>query len=107
MTYPLAFRKKVLFIKTKEGLTYKETASRFYIGIDTLVRWNQNLEPKLTKNRPCLKIDMDELQEKIGESPDIYQHELAEKFTVSQSAIHYALSRLKISNKKNLQSSKG
>ena len=50
---------------------------------------------------------MDELQEKIGESPDIYQHELAEKFTVSQSAIHYALSRLKISNKKNLQSSKG
>jgi len=107
MTYPLAFRKKVISIKEKEGLTYVEAARRFHIGTDTLVRWNKNLEPKLTKNRPSLKINLDKLQEKIGETPDIYQYELAEEFAVSQSAIHYALAKLKISNKKNLQTSKG
>ena len=58
MTYPLAFRQKVLTVKEKDGLTHEEAAKRFDIGKDTITRWKQNIEPKTSKNRPVIKIDM-------------------------------------------------
>jgi len=100
MTYPLAFRKKVFEIKDKESLSYEQTSERFGIGKSSLVRWHKSLEPKAAKNRPSIKLDMQELQKEIEATPDAYQHEIAVKLSVSQSCIHYALKRLDMRFKK-------
>lgn len=44
---------------------------------------------------------MEALSKDVKDNPEAYQYERAKKFGVSQSAIFYALKRLKISNKKN------
>ena len=100
MTYPLEFRKKVMEVKAKHGLTYQQTAERFFIGKDTLTRWHKCLEPKANKNRPAIKLDIIELQKDVKQYPDAYQYERAERLNVSSSCIFYALKRMKISFKK-------
>ena len=53
MTHPVEFRRHVLSIKKKEGLTFEQTAKRFAVGIASLTRWNTTLAPKATReNRP-------------------------------------------------------
>lgn len=44
---------------------------------------------------------MEALQKDVEDNPDLFQYKRAKKFGVSQSAIYYALKRLKISYKKN------
>ena len=100
MTYPLAFRKKVFEVKEKNRLSYEQTSELFGIGKSSLVRWHKSLEPKASKKRPSIKIDMQKLQKEIEATPDAYQHEIAVKLSVSQSCIHYALKRLGVSFKK-------
>lgn len=107
MTYSIDFRRKVLFIKEKEGLTFEETAKRFDIGVASIVRWSSRLEPCLTRNKPATKINMDALAKDVEMYPDAYQYERAERFNVSQRGIGNALKRLKISRKKNLEHPKG
>tara|TARA_B100001173_G_C15930921_1_gene522702 strand:+ start:39 stop:188 length:150 start_codon:yes stop_codon:yes gene_type:complete len=46
MTHPVEFRRHVLSIKKKEGLTFEQTAKRFAVGIASLTRWNKTLAPK-------------------------------------------------------------
>ncbi len=46
MTYPLKFRQHVLAIKEK--LTYAKTASRFGVGMASLMRWNRRITPCTT-----------------------------------------------------------
>lgn len=99
--YPLGFRVKVFEVKEKEGLTYKETAHRFGIGMTTLMSWNKRLEPKMIRNRPAIKIDSEALKEDVKKNPDDYQYERAKRFGVSTRGIGKALARLKISVKKN------
>ena len=53
MTYSIDFRKKVLFVKDKEGLTIEEAAKRFDIGVASVVRWSSRLEPCLTRKQTC------------------------------------------------------
>jgi transposase len=101
MTYSIDFRKKVLSIKDKENLTLEETATRFGIGIASIVRWSNRLEPQLTRNKPATKIDMAALAKDLEMYPHAYQYERAERFKVSQRGIGNALKRLKISHKKN------
>lgn len=50
---------------------------------------------------------MKALQEDIKENPDAYQYERSVKFGVSQRCIGYALRRLGVSYKKNVEASKG
>jgi len=100
MTYPLRFREKVLAVKEQYGLTYEETAKRFCIGKDSLTRWKNNIEPKATKNRPCIKVDMEKLKKDVEEHPDGYMYERAERLSVSSSGIYFALRRLGMSFKK-------
>jgi len=100
MTYPLAFRKKVLSVKKEQNLTYEQTAKRFDIGKNSIVLWNRNIKPKSTKNRPSIKLDLNLLVKDVKENPDSYQYERAEKFKVSKSCIQAALMKLKISFKK-------
>ncbi|CAK0770965.1 transposase [Gammaproteobacteria bacterium] len=100
MTYSADFRERVLQIRENEGLTYVETARRFRIGTTSLVRWEGGFEPKLTRNKPPTKINMEALKQDVEQYPDAYQYERAKRFGVSQSGIGSALKRLGISCKK-------
>lgn len=104
--YTLDFRKKVFEVKEKENLTFEEVSKRFHVGIATLFRWQQNIEPITKRNVQSRKIDMKALKKDVEENPDAYQWERAEKFKVAQSAIFYALKRLGYTYKKNVLSSK-
>lgn len=106
MTYPLDFRRKVFETKKRKGWTFEETSQNFSIPIRTLFRWQECLEPCLKRNKAATKIDMQALSEDIAASPDAYQWERAKRFGVSPSGIRWALKRLKITYKKNAQSSK-
>ena len=105
MTHSQDFRKKVLSIKEKEGLTLSETAIRFDIGVSTIQRWEKRLEPKKTRNKPATKLDMKALEEDVKNNPDAYQYERAARLGVCQRAIGNALKRLGVSYKKNTQTS--
>jgi len=107
MAYSLDFRRQVFKLKQKEGLAFQELSDRFDIPIRTLFRWQNCIEPKTKRNRPATRIDMEALAKDVECNPDLYQHERAKKFGVSQSAIFYALKRLKISHKKNTGPSQG
>ena len=106
MTYSLDFRKKVLSIRAKEGLSFVQAAKRFGVSVNSIFLWSKNLEPKRTKNRPSIKIDIEALLEDIDKFPDSYHYERAKRLNVSPSGICAALKRLKITYKKNTQSSK-
>ena len=105
MTYSKDFRQKVLAYKDKKGLTFDETSEHFDIGVASLYRWSDNVEPCETRQKPATKVDMDKLKNDIKEFPDNYQWERAQRLGVGQPAIHYALKRLKITVKKNSKAS--
>ncbi|CAG0940932.1 hypothetical protein BROC_01214 [Candidatus Brocadiaceae bacterium] len=105
MTYSLDFRKKVLAIKAKEGLTGKEVSLRFGIGIASVTRWTKCLAPCRTRTKPATKLDMEALAQDVKQHPDAYQYERAARLGVSQRAIGNALKRLGVSYKKNTVSS--
>ena len=105
MSYSQGFRDKVLEVKQQENLTISSTAKRFCIGTTTLKRWLKNPMLKTTKNRPSTKIDLDALKAHIESKPDAYHYEWANDFNCSASGIAYAIKKLKISNKKNANSS--
>ncbi len=101
MTYSLDFRKRTFAAKEKEQLTFSQMGKRFRVPMRTLFRWQKRIEPKTTRNKPATKIDMEALRKDVGQHPDRYQYEHAQKFGVTQGAIWFALRRLKISYKKN------
>ena len=107
MAYSLDFRKRVFSLKEERELTFKETSKLFGIDIWTLFRWQQRLEPKIAREKPATKIDMQALQADLEKNPDRFQYERAEDYGVSQAAIFYALKRLKLSRKKNATPPKG
>ena len=100
MTYSSNFRRKVLSVREKEGLTISEVASRFCVGVASVTRWLKYPEPKTTRNKPATKIDMAALAQDVLDNPDAYQYERARRFNVSVQGINYALRRLGISYKK-------
>jgi transposase len=105
MTYSLDFRKKVLKIRAEESLSIEAVALRFGVGKASVMRWLVALEPKKQRNKPATKIDMALLAKDVASYPDSFQYERAQRFGVSASGIRLALMRLKISYKKNLESS--
>ena len=107
MTYSIDFRRKVLSIREKEGLTIAEVADRFYVGVATVVRWLNRLEPQLTRHKPATKIDRIALARDVREYPDAYQAERAKRLGVSEKGIGHALRRMNISYKKNTSASQG
>ena len=105
MTYSVDFRKKVLSVRTKEGLSFSQTAKRFCVGIASIVRWTNKIEPQKTRQKPATKINMETLKKHIEDYPDAYQYERAFALGVSASGIWYALKRLRVTYKKNTQAS--
>ncbi len=102
MSYPLKFREHVFKVKEEENLSYAETSERFKIGLRTLMRWAQRIEPKITRNKPAVKIKMEALEEDIRKYPDPCHRERASRLRVSQHCIYQALKRLKVTYKKIL-----
>jgi hypothetical protein len=88
-------------MKEKSNLTFQKTSEKFNTGMRTLFRWQREIEPKLTRNKPATKVDMEKLRRDVEKDPDDYLSERAERFGVSVSGIFYALRRLNVSYKKN------
>lgn len=101
MTYSSDFRRKVLSVREKEGLTIAQVAARFCVGVASVTRWIKNPDAKLTRNKPATKIDMKALARDVETYPDAYQYERAKRFGVSVQGINYALRRLGVTYKKN------
>lgn len=102
MAYSVDFRRKVLEIKEREGLSFEEAAVRFGVGQASVFRWSKRLFPCRKRNKPAVKIDMAALARDVEEQPDAYQHERADRLGCSQRGISDALKRLRISRKKKL-----
>lgn len=105
MTYSLDFRRKVLSVREKEGLTIAEVANRFCVGIASVVRWIDRIEPQRTRNKPATKIDRIALVRDVREYPDAYQAERAKRLGASEKGIGHALRRMNITYKKNTSTS--
>ncbi len=106
MAYSSDFRRKVLSVREKEGLTIAQVAERFCVGTASVTRWLKTPEPKTTRNKPATKIDMVALARDVVAYPDAYHYERARRFGVSVQGIHYALRRLGVTYKKNSNASK-
>jgi len=105
MAYSIDFRRKVMEIKDRDGLSFEKAALRFGISESSVFRWSKRLEPCRTRNMPATKIDPAELARDTEKYPDAFQHERAQRFGCSQRGIGAALKRLKISRKKNFSAS--
>lgn len=46
MAYSLDFRRKILSVQEKEGLTIAEVAVRFDVGAASVMRWIKNIHRK-------------------------------------------------------------
>ena len=94
MTYPISFRRHVLALKEREGLTFAQTADRFAVGIASVMRWSGKLKPKPYRQERGLKIDLDALALDVRDHLDAYQYERAAWFAVTPKAIWQALRKL-------------
>ena len=101
MTYPVSFRKKVLALKAKEGLSFAEVSTRFGLSKSAVFRWSKKLEPQRYRNKPWYRIDEAALRQDIEAYPDSYCREKAQRLGVSASGIRDAQYRLGITYKKN------
>lgn len=100
MTYPLKQRQHILKVKERERLSYSQTSKRFSVSARSIQRWEKDLYPKETRNKPASKIDMNALVQDVKNHPDAYQYERAERFGVSTRGMCDALKRLRITRKK-------
>jgi transposase len=75
MTYPAKFRKKLQQVMERDELTIDEVAIRFDVGSASVSRWKINPNPKLTRNKPATKINMDALKIDVEKHPDSFLSE--------------------------------
>ncbi|MFV0385803.1 IS630 transposase-related protein [Paracoccus sp. (in: a-proteobacteria)] len=100
MTYSLDFRRHVLSVREKEGLTFAETATRFSVGVASLTRWAKSPEPKATREGRPRKVDLEKLAQDVRDHPDAYQYERAARFQVTPKAIWNGLRALGVTYEK-------
>jgi transposase len=105
MAYSLDFRKKVMDVRAREGLTIVEVSERFDVGVATVVRWLKRLEPQRTRYKPATKIDRIALARDVRQWPSASQAERAKRLGVSAKGIDHALRRMNITYKKNTAAS--
>ena len=105
--YDIRFRKQVLEIRAKEGLSIREVAKRFGISFRSVVSWLQRLEPTVRRNCSPRKIDMVALAADVKRYPDSLLRERAARFGVTGTGIRHAFKRLKVTHKKKLRTPEG
>lgn len=101
MSYSLQFRRQVLSIRARDGLSFAQAAKRFGVSKQSVYNWSKKPELKKTRTKPPTKINMQALKEDIEKYPDAYQYERAQRFGVTQMGICHALRRLNVTYKKN------
>lgn len=106
MAYSRDFRRKVLSVRNREGLTIAAAAARFDVGRASVVRWLKHVARKPQGYRRR-KIDLEALRQDVLEYPDAYQHERAQRFGVAQNAIFFALKKLTVTYKKHVSPPQG
>ena len=89
--------------RERERLSDAEVASRFGVGLSTVMRWRQRIEPKLKRVKAPTKIHREALRQEVRDYPEAYPYERARRLGVSARGIGHALQRLKLSRKKSLQ----
>ena len=107
MTYSIDFRKKVLQIRKEKVLSIIETGKLFEISPTSIVKWSKNIFAKVGRAKGATRIDMQALANDIQENPDSYHYERAIRFGVSVRTVGYALQRLQVTYKKNLEPPEG
>jgi transposase len=107
MTYSVDFRRHVLSVKKREGLTFAQTSKRFAVGIASLTRWNKMITPKATRENRPRKVDLKALGKDVETWPDAYQHERALRFGVHPKSIWNGLRKLAVTYKKSPETSAG
>jgi transposase len=106
MAYSKDFRKRAIEY-IEEGHTGKELYEAFKIYPSEVNKWKKllkekgSLEPQYKKTRVG-KIDAEKLAVAAEEKPEAYLREHAKAFKCTKQAVHYALKRLRVSNKKNI-----
>ena len=105
--YDVRFRKKVLEIREKEGLSIRGVAKRFGISFRSVVSWLQRLDPILKRQKPATKLDMAALAEDVKQHNDAFNYERAHRLGVSATCIAAGLKRLKVTYKKKPGASQG
>ncbi len=106
MSYSIDFRRHVMALCKRDGLSFSATAARFGVGAATLKRWAKHIEPRSYK-RKSRKIDLGKLRADVRDHPDAYQYERAARFGVTPKAIWKALRELGVTYKKSAEASKG
>lgn len=105
MKYSIDFRKKVLEVKKSEGLSVRQTASRFHLSTQTVHRWMQTIVAKPMGPKKPHKLDWHALKQAAEQQNDAHLLELAERFGVSINAVFYALKKMNLHRKKNVGTS--
>ena len=103
MTYSIDFRRKVLSVRKKSGLSIIKTAKLFDLSPTTIVKWLKNITPKPGRNKPATKINMELLSKDVENYPDSYVYERARRLGYSRNGVWYALKRLGVTYKKKLE----
>ena len=105
MTYSIDYREQVLS-SIADGMTIREDSIFYGLSNSTIHSWQQNLAPKITRNKAPTKIPDDALIEDVRRFPDDYNYERARRLNYSKTGIFNALKHLGISQKKDLGASK-
>ena len=104
MAYSIDFRKKAIEFMDK-GHTKEELYEAFGIYPSRITEWRKllretgELNPQYREMR-SRKIDLKELEQALERKPDATLAELGKLFGCTESGVHYALKRMKITLKK-------
>lgn len=103
MTYSLDLRERVVeFVEAGGGIT--QAAKVFKVGRATIYTWLSRADLRPTKvKRRQRKLDWNALRQAVKAKPDAKLSDYAAQFGVTPSAIHYALTQMKITRKKRIK----
>jgi transposase len=101
--YNLTFINKVL--QMRKQLSIRKLAEKYDISPQSIQNWIKGKLPTGIRKRPNSKLDIILLIEDVKQYPDSYQYERAERLGVSEACIWSNLKKLKITYKKNFNSS--
>jgi transposase len=107
MSYSLELRERVVSFVEK-GNSRKSASEVFSVHYNTVKAWVKQfrergcLTPKPMPPRPPYKLEVAVLQQQVKEHPDWFQHEQAESFGVTPSAISKAFAKMGLTRKKTV-----
>ncbi|WP_150467296.1 IS630 transposase-related protein [Francisella sp. SYW-9] len=105
MAYSHHLIRKV-FKLLNEGHSYRELASRFNIGLSTIIKWKKGILPQGKRNKPNTKLDLELLKEDVMLYPYAFHYERAARLGVKKSCIGNNLNKIGVIYKKDSKFSK-